>query len=260
MGSSGGAPLLPWSCSWWNCIPRGLFALDDPEKWEFSLENTVPFHWLHWRIKDSLRQDTWFEAMPDKLHPSCTSNATGYSESNSGLIHSLFFWCFLAAWCFYYTGEYQERCKTKLERSGERRESGMISITLHWLQLLNLLTVLSRFCIELLHTLLHFRGNETLQVEQGGTGETGNLFKVLQTLLKGMTVPLGSWLDLVILSANHAFTLPPTKKCAERLATVQIYTLVHQGIKFERHFHVKKFEQSNIASACFLFHHVFIKS
>lgn len=211
MGTSRGAPLLPWSCFWWNRIPRGLFALSDPEKQELSLENTVPFHWLHWCIKDLLRQDSWFEAMQDKLHPSSISNATGYSESNPGLIRSLFFWCFLATWCFYYTEKYQERCKTKLERSGEKRKSGMISITLHWLQLVNLLSVLSRFCIELLHTLLHFSGNWTLQVEQEGTGETGNLFKVLQTLLKGMAVPLGSWLDLVILSVSHAFTLPPTK-------------------------------------------------
>lgn len=107
---------------------------------------------------------------------------------------SLFFWCFLPVWHFYILKNIR-RCKIKLEWSGERKELGMVSITLRCLQLVNLLTVLSRFCIERLHALFHFSENWALHVKGEGTGETGNnWFKVLQALLKGMSVPLGSWL------------------------------------------------------------------
>lgn len=196
MVTSRAAPLLlPWSCSWWNPIPRSLVAFSDPEKWAFSLEVTVPFHWVHWCVKIHLVKTPNLRACKTSPISAALVMPLTIHKIPLDWFTSLFFWCFLPSWCFDCSEKYRESCKTKLDLSGGRKESGVVSITLRWLQLVNLLTLLSRFCIELLHTLFHLSGNWTLQVNEEGTGKTGNSwFKVLQLLLKGMWVPLGSWL------------------------------------------------------------------
>lgn len=190
MGSSRDAPhptlamLLMESCAQESGCLLWLWKMSIVigSDWSFPL---TPFPLFSNGEKTQLDNAPNFKAMQDMTHPCCTNNGQISQKITLNYKWFLFF-------CFYYTKKYQERNPTKLVWGKKRIRYVFHHIML--LPLVNLLTVLTRFCIELIHAFFHLSGNWTLKVKGDGTGEIGNNWlQVLQELLKGMSVSLGSW-------------------------------------------------------------------